>query len=192
MKGEEKKKVLHLVGFFMGWVNAFFVMFYLWNNFALTKENFVIWYYDKISFLCSVHKSSQYVALLGIMTVGLLFYVFLKVRNTESRVKIYENKNVVDANIESMNDSVSVQVTEGVCCLETSENTNTCDIKDNGSSVENEPIDKPVIKFIENPLPLPKKHVKKEMTYAFEPTKDLMHYDLNNYDVEDDYDLKEK
>ena len=47
------------------------------------------------------------------------------------------------------------------------------------------------IKFIENPLPLPKKHVKKEMNYAFEPTPDQMHYDLNNYSVDDDYDLKD-
>ena len=53
-----------------------------------------------------------------------------------------------------------------------------------------EEIAKPV-KFIENPLPLPKKHVKKEMNYAFEPTPDQMHYDLNNYSVDDDYDLKD-
>ena len=36
----------------------------------------------------------------------------------------------------------------------------------------------------------PKKHVKKEMNYAFEPTPDQMHYDLNNYRFDDDYDLK--
>jgi len=47
------------------------------------------------------------------------------------------------------------------------------------------------IKFIENPLPVPKKHVKKEMNYAFEPTPEQMHYDLNNYSVDDDYDLKD-
>ena len=46
------------------------------------------------------------------------------------------------------------------------------------------------IKLLHNPLPLPKKHVKKEMKYAFEPTKEQMYYDLNNYDVNDDYDLK--
>ena len=47
------------------------------------------------------------------------------------------------------------------------------------------------IKFLENPLPVPKKHVRKEMNYAFEPTKDQMHYDLNNYRIDDDYDLKD-
>ena len=29
------------------------------------------------------------------------------------------------------------------------------------------------------------------MNYAFEPTPDQMHYDLNNYSVDDDYDLKD-
>lgn len=49
----------------------------------------------------------------------------------------------------------------------------------------------PVVNLIPNPLPVPKKHVKKEMNYAFEPPKELMHYDYNNYRAEDDYDLKE-
>lgn len=46
------------------------------------------------------------------------------------------------------------------------------------------------VTFIENPLPLPKKHEKKEMTYAFEPEDALMHYDIDpekdklKYDVE--------
>ena len=47
------------------------------------------------------------------------------------------------------------------------------------------------IQFIPNPLPVPKKHMKKAMDYAFEPPKELMRYDLNNYNVNDDYDLKE-
>ena len=46
------------------------------------------------------------------------------------------------------------------------------------------------VKLLHNPLPVPKKHVKKVMNYAFEPGKDKMHYDLNNYNVNDDYDLK--
>ena len=39
---------------------------------------------------------------------------------------------------------------------------------------------------MENPLEVP----KKEMDYGFEPSKELMHYDLNNYRLDDDYDLK--
>lgn len=46
------------------------------------------------------------------------------------------------------------------------------------------------VQLLHNPLPGPRKHVKKVMDYAFEPTVDKMHYDLNNYNVNDDYDLK--
>ena len=50
------------------------------------------------------------------------------------------------------------------------------------------PEQKPV-QFIENPLPLPKKHVKKTMDYKFEPEEHLMKYDIEVKD-EDDFDLK--
>lgn len=49
--------------------------------------------------------------------------------------------------------------------------------------------DKKEIQFIENPLPLPKKHVKKTMGYQFEPEEHLMKYDIEVKD-DDDFDLK--
>ncbi|MDE6606642.1 MAG: hypothetical protein K2K54_02650 [Lachnospiraceae bacterium] len=45
------------------------------------------------------------------------------------------------------------------------------------------------IKFIENPLPLPKKHVKKTMDYRFIPDREQMNYDVE-VDKNDDFDLK--
>jgi len=39
---------------------------------------------------------------------------------------------------------------------------------------------------IENVLPMPKKHKPKVLEYAFEPTEDMMHYDIEIED--DDYD----
>ena len=39
------------------------------------------------------------------------------------------------------------------------------------------------IKYIENPLPLPKKHEKKQMDYGFDPGEEQMHFD---FDVTDD------
>jgi len=45
------------------------------------------------------------------------------------------------------------------------------------------------IEFIENPLPLPKKHVRKTMDYAFIPEDDQMKYDIAVSDT-DDFDLK--
>jgi len=44
-------------------------------------------------------------------------------------------------------------------------------------------------RFLENPLPGPKKHVKKNMDYAFIPDNSKMNYDVRVADS-DDYDLK--
>lgn len=43
---------------------------------------------------------------------------------------------------------------------------------------------------IPNPLPLPKKHVHKEMDYGIEIDESQMHYDLEQIPDDDDYDLK--
>lgn len=46
------------------------------------------------------------------------------------------------------------------------------------------------ITLIENPLPLPKKHVRKEMTYAFEPSEQEMSYDIEDLTKEKaDFDI---
>lgn len=44
-------------------------------------------------------------------------------------------------------------------------------------------------KFLDNPLPGPKKHVKKSITYAFEPSNDQMRYDID-ISPDDDFDIK--
>ena len=46
----------------------------------------------------------------------------------------------------------------------------------------------PVVKYIDNPLPLPKKHVKKTLDYAFLPDFEDMDYDINTSET-DDYDF---
>ncbi|NLL79149.1 MAG: hypothetical protein GX234_05060 [Clostridiales bacterium] len=46
------------------------------------------------------------------------------------------------------------------------------------------------IKYIENPLPVPKRHVKKEMTYAFEPDAAHMCYDYEVFPENSDYDIE--
>ena len=45
------------------------------------------------------------------------------------------------------------------------------------------------IKFLDNPLPVPKKHVKKSIDYAFEPDADMMKYDID-ISTDDDFDIK--
>lgn len=40
-------------------------------------------------------------------------------------------------------------------------------------------------RFLENPLPLPKKHVKKEMDYDYPVAQEMMHFDLETADADD-------
>lgn len=51
-----------------------------------------------------------------------------------------------------------------------------------------EPTQQETPRFIENPLPLPKKHVKKEMEYQYEVEESRMYYDIE-VDDDDDFDL---
>ena len=62
------------------------------------------------------------------------------------------------------------------------------EVSDELGSSEKEELKIPMIHFIENPLPGPKKHVPKEMKYAYEPQIDEMKYD---YDIKpiDDFDI---
>lgn len=46
------------------------------------------------------------------------------------------------------------------------------------------------IKYIENPLPVPKRHVKKEMTYAFVPDDAHMCFDINEIPGDSDFDVE--
>lgn len=44
--------------------------------------------------------------------------------------------------------------------------------------------------YLENPLPVPKRHKRREMSYGFEPRQDQMYYEIPVADS-DDFDLKE-
>ncbi len=64
-------------------------------------------------------------------------------------------------------------------------------LKDNGDEVDSsltEP-EKPQIQYIENPLPLPKKTVKKTMDYKIEVDLEQMKYDIE-MNENDDFDIK--
>lgn len=50
------------------------------------------------------------------------------------------------------------------------------------------PEEQSVSRFIENPLPLPKKHVKKVMDYPFTPDASQMHFDIE-VDPADNFDF---
>ncbi len=42
--------------------------------------------------------------------------------------------------------------------------------------------------FIPNPLPVPKRHSRREMSYDYEVTPDKMHYDIEIHPA-DDFDI---
>ena len=156
-----KERLLQLLCFFLCVVNAFFVMFYLWNNLLFNGELFYQWLQEKLSYSMMENGLKQYISLGVIFIIGVIFFVIKRPKKAEM---------LMDESLE--------EIVEAAIMLE--------------NEVEVPPAESPEqIKFIENPLPLPKKHVKKEMNYAYEPTPDQMHYDLNNYNVDDDYDLKD-
>jgi len=53
------------------------------------------------------------------------------------------------------------------------------------------PVTKKEVKFIENPLPLPKKHEKKEITYAYELDERELHYDFDISENEAHFDIED-
>lgn len=95
----------------------------------------------------------------------------------------------------------------GICSMGTGESAGTAPVPDRTESasdrvssapdraeaVSDEPKgdsaeDKPKVKLIENPLPLPKKHVKREMTYAKEVEGAEMEFDISVAE-DDDFDI---
>ena len=195
---EKKIQFLHFVWFLLAVINGFFVMFYLWNNFKLNKDTFSYWLNDKLSYFMYEEGLNQYICLGLILIISMIFYAIKhsgKSKNisktetitvNETQILIDETKNTKVPSSQPV--THKEEVLEETAMYEPSEEEVVA-VEIIAEAPEPK-INKP-IKFIENPLPLPKKHVKKEMTYAFEPTKEQMHYDLNNYRLDDDYDLKD-
>ncbi|MGN0132841.1 MAG: hypothetical protein ACI4AA_10405 [Lachnospiraceae bacterium] len=52
----------------------------------------------------------------------------------------------------------------------------------------NEQNDTKQTNFIPNPLPVPKRHSPREMSYDYEVTPDKMHYDIETHPA-DDFDI---
>lgn len=181
-----KDKSLQLLCFFLCLVNGYFVMFYLWNNFLFDSVLFHQWLADKTRHFMVEEGLNQYISLGIILGISVIFFI-IKRREIATENSVAEElvgKNVVTS-VEEPTETVLETKLDVV--TDVKEEVQKPSIEMNKETPE---IPKP-IKFIENPLPLPKKHVKKEMNYAFEPTSDQMHYDLNNYRFDDDYDLKE-
>ncbi len=197
-----KEKGLQLLCFFLSGINGYFCMFYLWNNFLFDSVVFQQWFHDKIKHLKLENGLDQYISLIIVLVVCIIFYIIKRSGNTVT-VSTKELDNVFQQIVEQ-EEKVFVETTNENKIASEVENEfrnnienmiknefeNNIEFKNENEHIPEREVPKP-IKFIENPLPLPKKHVKKEMNYAFEPSSDQMHYDLNNYRFDDDYDLKD-
>lgn len=191
LKGN-KIPFIYFLYFLLGNINGYFVMFYFWNNFRFDAAVFMKWFQDKTSFMYSSEMVNQYLSIAIVFGIIIIYYLI-----TFSKKKTVESPdNTVVENTSSENVAEDIISSEDV----TVDNISPKDVVEENTVEETfgtqieipEVMEEPKpIKFIENPLPLPKKHVKKEMNYAFEPTPDQMHYDLNNYQIDDDYDLKD-
>lgn len=215
---EQKEKNVHFICFLLSAISGFFVMFFLWNNFKFNKDNFSYWLNDKLNYMVREAGVNQYISLSLILVVSMIFYVIKRSKKqvisvTPESITVDKSQNSILQPLELSNTeqtsekekviekaasytaSSSIEViteTEAEVneVVKADEVINEAVESDTVQAKPEAEVKKP-IKFIENPLPLPKKHVKKEMNYAFEPSKDQMHYDLNNYRIDDDYDLKE-
>ena len=170
-----KEKLVQLFWCLITVVSSFIVMFYLWNNYLFNVSLFYKWLEERLYYFTKATHFNHYVSLGIISIFSVIFYAINRPEN----------------NVEIIGNTENIKNTEDIGNVATV--VDATDMTESVSEVPAETVieDSKPIKFIENPLPLPKKHVKKEMNYAFEPTPDQMHYDLNNYDVDDDYDLKE-
>lgn len=115
----------------------------------------------------------------GYMTDTLSVDYIAAISNEDVILETEDNKNIVDEN--------EISIVKNVSDI----NVNEADNEKSIVTVEPklEIPQKPKVKLLDNPLPLPKKHVKKELTYSFEPVDRDMRFDIEIKD-NDDFDIK--
>lgn len=193
--------LIYFLYFLLGNINGYFVMFYLWNQFRFDFLVLEKWFQDKTAFWNSSDMINQYLSIVIIFGIVIIYYFITSSKKKSSEgvenstegafslEEVVENSLTIDIPTEEISQN---STEKDISIEEIPENTEEKDISiEEISDIAEETEQPKPIKFIENPLPLPKKHVKKEMNYAFEPTQEQMHYDLNNYQIDDDYDLKD-
>ena len=179
-----KEKGLQLLGYFLSVISAFSIMFYLWNNLSFNYQYFLQWINEKLTVFSTRTNLYGYISICILLILSVVFSIF----KLQLKADVNTEEELVEEIITS-NETITVEKVQ-----ENESSSVEGSIKIENNDVPNNNIEPEVMKpinFIPNPLPLPKKHVKKEMNYAFEPSADMMHYDYNNYRFDDDYDLKD-
>jgi len=173
-----------LVWFLVAVAAGFGKVFSLWNS--VDSEGWNRWLADRQSFFQSVEFWRQYLAITGIYSLVAVSYIIYQIYclKKEETQEVYAEVSVQEEKISLEEPQMKIEQEQKIESVIKTEPQ-----IENKEETSTEP-EKTKVKLLDNPLPLPKKHVKKEMNYAFEPSADQMHYDLNNYRVDDDYDLK--
>ena len=195
---KQKKSQLWYLG--LCGIAGFFCMFCLWNNFLVSTSVFGYWLKDKTKYVRPENGFGQYIALVMVLVVSCVFYFIQYSRKNDlistdsdtvlQAIAQQEEKNINVAEEIKVGRKADKQETIMEEVKADKQETITEDLKILDETALEQEVTKP-IKFLENPLPVPKKRERKEMDYAFEPSPDQMHYDLNNYNLDDDYDLKD-
>lgn len=177
-KNRLKDNIKPFLTYFFASILSFGCTFVLWNQYRWNRMLFLQWFWDKMEYFNSSEPLKQYICIAIMLGCCLLFFI-LSERNRDKEVKKSEMLVTMVPNqpLEEKQESIIIQKKKEE------------DKPKEETEAEEEKKNK--VKLIKNPLPLPKKHVKKELNYAFDPSSDQMHYDLNNYRLDDDYDLKE-
>ena len=179
-----KEKGLQLLGYLLSVIFSYSIMFYLWNNLSFNYQHFLQWINERLSVFSSITNLYGYVSICILLILSVVFSLFKLQLKADADTESELAEEIITSNETATVEKVPENVHTSVEVSINTENNNESD-----NNIEPE-VMKP-INFIPNPLPLPKKHVKKEMNYAFEPSSDMMHYDYNNYRFDDDYDLKD-
>lgn len=179
-----KEKGLQLLGYLLSVIFSYSIMFYLWNNLSFNYQHFLQWINERLSVFSSKTNLYGYISICILLILSVVFSLFKLQLKADADTESELAEEIITSNETATVEKVPENIHTSVEVSINTENNNESD-----NNIEPE-VMKP-INFIPNPLPLPKKHVKKEMNYAFEPSSDMMHYDYNNYRFDDDYDLKD-
>lgn len=174
-KGGEKRNIFFYIAIILGCILSFlFLLFFIQKDSYDTISPFLFWIHNQLLFY--EQNTGNLIRTLFLLVFFIFFWIVIGVSLITKRDKITVEMEQLSLEQKAPEDSIISQpileqpsLKKEIMKKEEMEGT---------------------VKLLHNPLPLPKKHVKKEMKYAFEPSKEQMHYDLNNYDVNDDYDLK--
>lgn len=161
-----------------------------------------------VMFFKTSHDETHIIILIAIVAVILLycfhntevesyFYVltdcFLVVAGTGLRNLFLTSEKVKDlTNMEKKEDNEE-SLEEFVSYFKDNVNEEMLDIleneEDSDTNIQEDKASKKEIKYIENPLPLPKKHEKKQMDYGFNPNDEQMHFDFDVTDDKSEFDI---